>query len=181
MRALLIADGIVLTAAAMLAPIYAVFVDKVGGDIFDAGITAAALAFGAGISAFAAGKYTDRLQNKRMIIVFGMVVMGVGFLLYLLARDVWTLAAIQLFIGLVEPLYSPAYDTLYSRNIVRQNEAEAWATWTALDYFATGAGALIGAWVVVQFGFESLFILMASLCFISAIYVLRLPKDMFAD
>lgn len=39
-RALLIGDSLVMTASAMLAPIYAAFVTKVGGDIWEAGVTA---------------------------------------------------------------------------------------------------------------------------------------------
>lgn len=38
-KVLLITDGLVLLAAAMFVPIYAVYVEKIGGDLLDVGLT----------------------------------------------------------------------------------------------------------------------------------------------
>jgi predicted MFS family arabinose efflux permease len=176
LRALLISDGLVLTAEAMLAPIYAVFVTRIGGDILDAGITAAALAFGAGIASVISGRHVDTLKSKRMVIVYGYAVSGVAFLLYTQVNSVWQLAVVQLIVGLIRPLYGPAFDALYSVHLDKKREAEEWGAWEAVSYFTAGVGAIIGGALVALFNFDALFVGMAVLCFASALYVIKLPK-----
>ncbi len=172
----MLSDALVLTAVAMLAPIYAAYVSRLGGDILEAGLTAAALAFGAGFASLVSGKYIDKLHNKKLAIVFGYGVMGICFLLYTVVGNIWELALVQLIIGLVRPIYEPAFDALYSVHLDKSKEAEEWGAWEAMSYFAAGAGALLGGFIVNQYGFTPLFVGMAGLCFISSLYVLKLPK-----
>ena len=131
LKVLLVADALVLTAAAMLTPIYAVFVQEVGGDLLDAGITAAALAFGSALASLVAGKYADGLRNKRMLIIASYAVTGMGFLLFTVVDGVWFLAAVQVMIGLVRAFAEPAYDALYSVHLDKKKEAEEWGEWEA--------------------------------------------------
>jgi MFS family permease len=175
LKALLIGDALVLTAAAMLTPIYAVFVQKVGGDLLDAGITAAALAFGSAAASLVAGRYADSLRNKKQLIVLGYVITGLGFLLFTTIHAVWYLAAVQLCIGLVRALAEPAFDALYSVHLDKNREAEEWGAWEGMSYFVAGVGALLGAAIVSYSSFTVLFLIMAGLCGVSALYMWRLP------
>jgi MFS family permease len=176
LRALLIADAIVLIATAMLTPIYATFVEEVGGDVLDAGITAAALAFGAGFASLVAGKYPDALKDKKIMIVYGFAAIGVFFLLYTQVTTVWHLALVQLLMGLVRALFDPAFDALFSTHLDKNKEAEEWGAWEGMAYFSAGIGAILGAGVVALFNFDALFIVMGALCFASSLYVFRLPR-----
>jgi MFS family permease len=160
----------------MLAPIYALFVDKVGGDILAAGITAAALAFGSGVACLVAGRSIDRMKNKRYLLVGSGIVMAAGFLAYGYAGSVWQLAAIQVVMGVVQAVHATAYDALYTRHLDKNHEGEEWGAWEALYYFATAGGALAGGYLVSRYSFEVLFLDMAFLTFISALYLLTLPK-----
>lgn len=178
LRALLVADGLILTAAAMLTPIYAIYVVKVGGDIFEAGLTAAALAIGAGVASIIFGNYTDTLKDKKQILVVGYVVLGLSFLLYLIVDSIWMLALVQLLIGLAHPIYQPAYDALYSKHLDKGKEAEEWGAWEATAHFTAAFGAILGGFVASQFGFAALFVAMSVLCFVSAGYVFRLQKQL---
>src|SRR5688572_30397889 len=176
LKVLLIGDALVLTSIAMLTPIYAVFVSEVGGDLLDAGITAAALAFGSAIASFLSGRITDRTRNKRIFVIMGYAVTGLGFLLFTTVNSVLYLAAIQVVVGLVQAFAQPAYDALYSLHLSKGKEAEGWGTWEAVSYFAAGVGALAGAAIVSATSFSTLFMIMAVLCGISAIYVTRVPQ-----
>jgi DHA1 family tetracycline resistance protein-like MFS transporter len=142
LRVLLMSDALILIAVAMVTPIYAVFVSNVGGDILDAGLTAA----------------------------------GLGFLLFTTVNNVWYLAGIQVAIGLVRALADPAFDALYSTHLDRNQEAAEWGTWEALAYAAGGVGAIMGGIIVHFSSFDALFVVMAALCFISSLYVMRIPK-----
>lgn len=135
-----------------------------------------ALAFGAGIASLIAGRYTDSLKNKKQIIVYGYLVIGVGFLLYTSVANIWYLAIVQLLIGLVRPLYEPAFDALYSLHLDKDKAGEEWGAWEAMSYFTAAAGAALGGAIVALFNFGTLFVVMSALCMVSAFYVLRLPK-----
>ncbi|HEV7453768.1 MAG TPA: MFS transporter [Candidatus Saccharimonadales bacterium] len=176
LRVLLISDALVLISVAMITPIYAVFVARVGGDILDAGLTAAGLAFGSAFAALIAGKYADRLREKKSLLVLSHAVVGLSFLLFITVHSVWYLAAIQVVIGLVRAFADPAFDALYSSHLDKHQEASEWGTWEAMAYSAGGVGAILGG-VIVHYGsFSALFVVMAVLCFASAAYVLRVPK-----
>lgn len=180
LKALLIADALTLSAQAMLVPIYAVFVQEVGGDVLDAGITAAALAFGSGVAALFAGRYADAMRDKKRPIIICYAVTAAGFLLFTTITNIWYLAAIQVVMGLVRAFAEPAYDALYSTHLDKNREAEGWGAWEAMAYFVTAGGALAGAAIVSNTSFDMLFTVMAGLCTLSALYMISLPRRTLA-
>ena len=46
----------------------------------------------------------------------------------------------------------------------------------AINYFTTAIGAVAGGFLVVSFGFQSIFIMMGLLCFVSAGYIYHLSR-----
>lgn len=176
LRILLITNGMTLLAGAMLGPIYALFVEKVGGDLLDASLTGGIFAVAAGITTLIAGKYADKLNRKELIVVSGYLIMGLGYILYLFVDSIWFLFVVQILIGFAEAFYSPAFDALYSQHLTERKAGREWGTWEAMNYFSVAGGAIIGGLIVAYFGFNAIFTLMAILCFTSAIYIYFLPK-----
>lgn len=176
LKILLATNALVLLAGFMIGPIYALFVEEIGGDLLDASYTFAVFALVAGITTLVAGHYADRVKENELIVVFGYTVMGVGFLSYMLVHSVWSLLAVQVIIGLGEAIYAPAFDAVYSRHIQRHRSGREWGAWEALRYFAAGLGAVGGGLLVVEFGFNAMFAAMGLLCFISAAYIFFLPR-----
>lgn len=176
LRILLATNGLILFAGAMLGPIYALFVDEVGGDILDAGLAGGIFALTAGVTTIIAGKYADRIKETELFVVVGYALIGTGFLLYTQVHSVMTLLLVQVLIGIAEALYSPAFDALYSNHMDRRRSGTEWGTWEAMNYFTTAAGAAIGGLVASIFGFDTLFLIMAVLAFSSATYIYNLPR-----
>jgi len=176
LRILLITNAIILIAGAMLGPIYALFVEEIGGDLLDASLTAGMFALAAGIATLIAGRYADKIKENELIVVFGYTMMGVGFLLYLAVNSIWLLFLVQMIIGFAEAIYSPAFDALYSKHLTQRQAGRQWGTWEAANYFSVAIGAVIGGFIVSQFGFSILFVLMAILSFASAVYIYHLPR-----
>ncbi len=177
LKILLATNAMILTAGAMLGPIYALFVADVGGDLMDASIAGGIFAFVAGIVTLLSGKYSDSVKENELIMVLGYCVMGIGFLLYLWANSVIVLFIIQAIIGLGEAIYSPAFDAIYSNNIEKESSGSQWSLWEAMNYFVTAIGACIGGVVATYLGFNALFVIMSLLCFGSGIYIYRLQRD----
>lgn len=177
LRILLVTNAMVLISAAMLGPIYAIFVEKVGGDLMDASIAGGIFAFAAGITTLISGKYSDKIKENELIIVLGYIIMGVGFLLYIWVNSIISLFIVQAIIGFGEAIYSPAFDAVYSKHIDRHKSGTQWGAWEALHYFIAAIGAIIGGSIVTLFGFQILFIIMAILCFGSALYIYHLERN----
>ncbi len=176
-RVLLGTNALILVAAAMLGPIYALFVERVGGDLMDASIAGSIFALVAGLTTLVSGKYADAIKEGELIVVAGYAIMGVGFLLYVWVQSVLFLFIVQAIIGLGEAIYSPAFDALYSKHLAKTKSGTEWGAWESMSYFTSAVGALIGGGVVTLFGFQSLFVVMALLCFGSALYIYRLKRS----
>jgi predicted MFS family arabinose efflux permease len=180
LRILLITDTLVLISAAMIVPIYAVFVAKIGGDILDAGMAAGVFAMVAGLTVIVAGKMSDRSKRLSKIVGWGYMLNGLGFFLYLFVGSIWQLLAVQVLIGLSQACITPAFDALYTKHIGGTKHASSrWSMWEAGNYFAIAIGSAAGAVIVHLTSFNVLFIAMSTLCFCSGLYVLTRPKRVF--
>ncbi len=176
LRILLITNGLVLLAGAMLGPIYALFVENIGGDLLDASLTGGFFALAAGVTTLIAGKFADKNKRDELIVASGYLVMGIGFLLYIFVNSIWFLFGVQILIGFAEAFYSPAFDALYSKHVTKKKAGREWGAWESMNYFSIAVGAVIGGFIASNFGFNTIFAIMSALCFISAIYIFHLHK-----
>jgi MFS family permease len=171
LKLLLFTNGLVLLAVAMLGPIYAFVVEDIGGNVLDAGITYFAFALTAAVITIFAGKLNDKYKENRFILVVGYLLVGIGFLGYTKITNLTELIIVQIIIGIGEAIYSPTFDALYSLHLDKNAYGTEWSIWEAMNYLSMAGGALIGSVIVTEFGFNNLFYIMASLTFLSAIFV----------
>lgn len=173
LRVILTTNIFVLIASAMLGPIYAVYVDGIGGDILDAGVAAALFAVAAGVTSLVSGRFADKVKRKHVLVGAGYLLTGVGFLGYIFVDSVWQLFAVQVFIGLVQASYEPVFDGLYTKFIGNVKRASSrWSLWEAGNYFSIAIGSVAGAAIVAYTNFATMFVAMAAFCFISGLYLL---------
>ncbi|NUM25572.1 MAG: MFS transporter [Candidatus Buchananbacteria bacterium] len=176
LKILLVTNSIILLAGAMFGPIYALFVEDIGGDLMDASFAGGIFALAAGITTLVSGKYSDRVKENELIVVAGYMIMGLGFLLLSICTSVWFLLLIQILIGLGEAVYSPAFDAVYSKHLDKNHAGKQWGAWESINYFSLAVGAVVGGVIVTLTNFNVLFILMAMMSFASGIYIYLLPR-----
>jgi len=175
-KILLTTNGLILIAGAMFGPIYAIFVEKIGGSLLDASYAFGIYALAAGTVTLISGKYADRIKENELIVVAGYLIMSLAFFGYTLVNSIQGLLVIQIMIGLGEAIYSPAFDAVYSKHLDGHKSGREWGAWESINYFTTGCGAIAGGILVTALGFQTIFIIMGLLCMGSAIYILRLPR-----
>lgn len=163
-------------SAAMLGPIQAIYVTKIGGDLLDASFAAATFAVVAGTTTLLIGRWTDRVKENELIIVVGYLIIGTAFFLFLTVDSVADLLFVQVLIGLGEAVYSPAFDAVYTRHLTDGKTGSGWGAWEAMNYFMITAGATIGGFVASRYGFDPLFIIMGTLSVGAAAYIYFLPR-----
>lgn len=172
LRILLFTNFLILVSGAMLGPIYALFVEEIGGNLLDASITGGLFALAAGIVSLFSGRLTDKTKNPKKIVIIGYLLIAGGFFSYSIVNSILCLFAIQLIIGAGEALYSPAFDALYSKHLVKTKRGREWGAWESMNYFSIAIGAIVGGLVVNAFGFKSVFYIMGTISLISAIFLL---------
>lgn len=176
-RTLLGTNGLILVSGAMLGPIYALFVKDIGGDLLDASYTFAIFALAAGVTTLLSGRFADSFKESELIVVAGYFIIGIGFLGYAFVDSIAELFLVQIVIGFGEAIYSPAFDALYSKHLEPALSGSMWGTWEAMNYFTLAFGSAAGGLLVATFGFSTLVMTMAFMCFASALYIGLLPRE----
>jgi len=176
LRVLLFTNSIVAMAGAMLGPIYAIFVTRIGGDILDAGLTGAAYMMAVAATTYLTGATLDHIKYRRMVLLVAYIVLAVAFVLYIFVDSVGELFLVQLLVGAANAMYAPAMDTLYANHTAPTKAGRSWALLEASESVIAAIGAVIGGVMVTYLGFNSIFITMSALCLFSALYIITLPR-----
>jgi len=168
---------LILIASAMLAPIYAVYVQDIGGSLLDAGVAMSMFALAAGTMSLISGRLAGRVKRKYLLVGIGYILSGLGFIVHALVGSMWQLFAVQVFIGLVQASYAPVFDGLhgmFTGNVKQAGSRQS--LWEASNYFSIAIGSIAGATIVVYANFQTMFFVMAAICIISGFYLLAAGK-----
>ena len=157
LKILLLSSALFILAGGLFGPIYAVFVEEIGGDLLTAGSAYAAFAIAAGVLIFFLSKWEDHVKHQEKLVVIGFVFSCIGFLGYLFIRQPWHLFVVQIIFGLGEAVGTPAYDGLYSRNLDKGKFVSEWGMWESMQWIVTAVAAAAGGLLANLYGFRFLF------------------------
>lgn len=146
-------------SAGLLGPIYAIFVERIGGDILTASSAWAIYSITIGVLMLIFGKLEDKL-NKRRMVVLGYSLNTIGTAGYLFIQQPVHLFIVQAILGIGTAINNPAWDAIFSTSVDKRKESFEWACWEGSIRIVAGVAAFVGGTVVVIFGFRTLFVLM---------------------
>lgn len=172
-RLLLALDGFRLTAFGLLGPVYAIFVEQIGGDILDVGTAFAVYSITIGSIAYLTGKLGDRSIKPSRLLLIGHFFEALGFFGYLFVHNPAQLIIVQLILGIGMAIESPAFDSLLSVNADKGRHSSEWGDWEAMANLVNGITAIIGAAIAKFYGFQVLFILMTISSLTSMLFTYR--------
>jgi MFS family permease len=160
LRVLLVADACINLALGMIGPIYAIFVEEIGGDILDASWAYFAFTFSSGVIIYAISKWEDHTQHKEKLVVVGYALTALGALGYSFVHTQTQLVLVQVVLGIATAILSPAFDAVYAHYVSKGQETSNWGAWEGMGYIVAAIAALAGGYLVSQFGFNALFLVM---------------------
>lgn len=164
-------------SAGLFGPIYAVFVEQIGGDLLTAGGAYASFSIALGVLVYFLGKWEDKIKHQENLIIWGRLLTVIGTAGYLLIKAPIHLFAVQITLGIAQALTIPAFDSLYSKNLQKGRFASQWGSWEAMTSIVIGIAAIVGGLIAKEFGFKPLFIIMTIIALIALIISLLLKKD----
>lgn len=163
-------------AGGLFGPIYAIFVEKIGGDILGAASAWSIYMIVTGLFIIIISRYFDSQLKKENLVVFGYFVQTIGFFSYLLVDDSLKLFLVQAILGISLAIINSPWDAIYSLALDKTKEVKEWSIWEGATAIVRGIAALIGGVIAFKFGFQTLFILMGFLGLASTIISLKLIK-----
>jgi MFS family permease len=150
-------------AGGLFGPIYAVFVEEIGGDLLTAGAAYSGFAIAAGILIFLISRWEDHVKHKEKLIIAGYVFSCIGFAGYLLIKAPVHLFIVQIIFGLGEAVGTPAFDGMYSKHLDKGKFISEWGLWESMSYITLGVAAIAGGFLANTYGFKFLFWIMLGL------------------
>ena len=174
------ADSFYILAFGMLAPIYAVFVQRIGGGILEAGTAWAIFMISSGVGMFFMGNFTDKIKKNKVFIVIGYLMQSLGFLGYYFVSNIVQMFLLQIFLGLAHMVKLPAAYSFYAKHVEKSNSASQWAAWQGIWDGGQGIAALIGSFLAAFFGFKILFLVMFFVSLISFLIALNLKEEILS-
>lgn len=177
LKLFLTADAFYTLAFGMLGPIYAVFVQEIGGDILQAGTAWAIFMISSGMGIFLMGRLQDRIKKDKAFLIAGYAMRSLGFLGYYFVSNVAQMFVLQVFLGLSVIVISPATYSFYARRVDNKKMASEWAVWESIWYTVQGIAALIGSLFASLYGFKALFLAMFFVSLVSLPIAMHLKEE----
>lgn len=158
----------------MLGPLFAVFADRIGGDILDITWAWAAYLIVMGLLYIVVGRYSDRHpteeRGKERLMVLGYALNAIFTFAYLLVGSPLELLLVQASLGAAAALSAPTWDALFSRHLDHEEGGFVWGLAGGYKYIVLGIALLIGGFIVTNFSFTALFLTMGSIQVVAALY-----------
>lgn len=162
-------------AYGLFAPVYAIFVQNIGGTILDAGIAYSiyGICSGGFIIAFGSSDFFKR--NVKKIIIVGYATYSLVYYLYMFIDSPQELFCLQILIGLATGILEPSWSAVFSAKQSEGALEKNWAIWTGGVGMISGIAALLGGYIATH-SFPLLFFIMGSSTLVSTVIVVRLLK-----
>src|SRR3989338_5198328 len=154
----------------MLGPLFAVFTERIGGNIFDITWAWSTYLIITGIMHIIVGKVIDGKDSKAKVMVLGYALNAIFTFGYLLVSAPWHLFIIQAGLGLALAMSSPTWLALYAKHEDRRHDGFEWGLAGGMAQIITGVAIVIGGYIVSYGSFTALFVIMGVIQSIATIY-----------
>ncbi len=186
-RTLLIGNSLWALSAGLLGPLFAVFAERVGGDVLDISWIWALFLIVSGLGIILVGKISDRfsLYTKMLLMLLGFALNALFSFGYLLVHAPIHLFIVQIGLAFSSIFANPTWYALYDKySGDGAEDGSFWGYATGTQSMLAGFSLAVGGYIVSLFSFEVLFITMGSIQTIATIYqakILRLYKSKKGD
>jgi len=175
---LIIINVVVIIAGGFLTPLWAGFVEKIGGNIITAGNAICIFSIVIGLLTCVAAKIENDYHKDEFFLVFSQVFMAIGYLGYFWVHHPWQLYLVEIWLGLGGAIQAPALYSLYQQYMPKDKGTLNWGIWNGFYNIAMGIGALISAYIANYFGFTGVFFVLFLVALLGVILSIIVAKKM---
>jgi len=168
-KVLILASIFLNFSVGLFGPIYAIFVEKIGGNILSASQAIALYSILFGVLKIVFGRLGDIDWNKRKMITTGYLLNALGFAGYMIVQNPLQLFLVKIVLGIGDAIKNPAWEAIFSKSLDRKMESTEWAYWGGSVSITYGIASFIGGNIAMFLGFRILFAIMAIATAISVV------------
>lgn len=144
----------------MLGPLYAIFAERVGGDLLDITWAWSVYLICTGVCYIVFGRLFNRHQHKARLLVLGYLLNAALTFGYLWVDSPATLFVVQVGLGIAEAIGTPLWDAMYAASLRDEHDTYAWGLSTGQSQIVSGVAFGIGGLLVHLYSFAVLFVVM---------------------
>jgi MFS family permease len=160
----------------MFGPLFAIFSQKIGGNILDITWAWATYLIICGILVIIFGKISDHKVSKSKLMVAGYALNAVFTFCYLFVDSQLGLFIVQAGLGAAAALAIPTWEALYAKYEDKRHDGYTWGLAGGQAQIATGLAIILGGLLVNYFSFQVLFVTMGTIQIIATIYQAQILK-----
>ncbi|MFZ5365237.1 MAG: MFS transporter [Patescibacteria group bacterium] len=180
-RFLIISDTVLIGAAGLLGPIFALFIENfiVGGNASVAGIAAGIYLFTKSVFQVPIANLIDRIRGEKddywLMFIFTIMIAIIP-LLYLIIDTPFQLYSVQFLLGCFTAFTFPTYMALFTRHIDKAKEGTEWGVYFTLTDLTSAALATIGGYIATASGFPTLIVTVVVISLLGALLLLPIKS-----
>ncbi|MEY4057201.1 MAG: hypothetical protein RLZ50_413 [Bacteroidota bacterium] len=159
-KILLIASSLWYFGEGLFGPLFAIYAEKIGGDLLDITWAWAFYLVTTGVFYFIIGKYFNHSAYKKHVMIAGY---GLNALLtfgYMFVSNPKELFLLQIGLGIAEALSAPIWDSLFASNMEDTENTFHWSLASGHTHFVSGIAIAIGGLIANYISFNALFLTM---------------------
>lgn len=172
-RFLILSDTILIGAAGLLGPIFALFIEDfiVGGNEAVAGLAAGIYLFTKSVLQIPIAHFIDKVRGEKddfWLMFVCTILIALIPLLYLVINTPLQLYAVQFILGFFTAFTFPTYMAIFTRHIDKEKEGTEWGVYFTLTDLTSAAFAAVGGFLATTQGFPTLIIFVVGLSLIGS-------------
>ncbi len=172
-RALLFSSYMWYFGEGLLGPLYAVFTQRIGGDILELTGAYAFYLVVVGVLEIYVGKLSDH-HSKKYLMTIGYGLNALATFGYLFVDSPLKLFFIQGVLGVAVALATPTWNSLFSIYENKKHAGEEWGLADGVPQLVTSLAVMMGGIIVTYFSFSFLFVLMGIVQIFSTFVLLHM-------
>jgi MFS family permease len=159
-KILLIASSLWFFGEGLFGPLFAVFSEKIGGDILDITWALSLYMVLTGLLYIVFGKMLRNSKNKEIALILGYLLNTIFTFCYIFVHNSTQLLLLQIGLAIAEALSTPIWDALFSKHLENSDDSLFWGIAGGHSQLVSGIAIAIGGLVIYYFSFNLLFIIM---------------------
>ena len=172
-RILLFASGLWFFGEGLFGPLFAIFTEKIGGDLLDITWAWSIYSIALGLLYFLFGKILNKSKYRVHAMVFGYFLNAVFTFGYIFVHNTIELFIIQIGFAFAESLSTPTWDSLFAEQLDDPGDSFFWSLSGGQSHIVTGIAIAIGGLITYYISFNFLFIMMGCIQTIAMIMQAR--------
>lgn len=177
LRILITTNSLFVFIVGLFSPFYAEFVNSIGGSVAFAGFSWALFSIVSGILILFFTRWELKVKRQELLIALGYILRAFVFLSYAFMHSLDQLIATQVLWGIAAAIGTPAFDAVYTKHTDAESSIEQWGGWEGVSSIMAGIAALVAGVIIELSGFQTIFLIMFTVCLLLGFYILWLPKE----